>query len=502
MSSQERRIAIGGFSHESNSFTGIPTRLSDFAEPSGEFVRGDELLDAHSDVNTVVSGLLRGSREHGFTPVPILYAGTCPGGPVEKSTYESIRDELIDGIAAQKDLSGVLLALHGAMVAEGYPDPEGDLLTRLRERIGDLPVGIVLDMHANLTQTIVDNTDVFVGYKTYPHVDLADSGLKAANLLSRVIDHGVSVTRHLTWLPVLLPSMNMRTQQGPMADLQRLGSQTCESDPSCLDVSIFGGFPYADVPATGGSVVVTTHNDQDRARQLSTSIASEFWGRIQDFWVTMKSPDEAVDQAIASPNGPVVLVDASDNPGSGGTGDTTTLLRLLIEKKARNATVAMVYDPETVAHAHNTGVGKTGHFEIGGKINPEHGGPVSTEAYVRLLSDGQYVKTGPMGHGQRSTLGKSAVLVIDGVEVVVSESRASVNDPEMLRILGIEPTRRNVLALKVKGHFRAAFGDLVSEMIDVDAPGASTFDVTLFNHQNVTRPIYPYDRDVIPSFMK
>jgi microcystin degradation protein MlrC len=502
MGSQERRIAVGGFSHESNSFTGIPTKLGDFAEPSGEFVRGEELLNAHKDVNTVVSGLLRGARSSGFTPVPILYAGTCPGGPVEKSTYESIRDELIDGIAGQENLSGVLLALHGAMVAEGYPDPEGDLLARLRERVGDLPIGIVLDMHANLTHTIVDNTDVFVGYKTYPHVDLAESGLKAAALLSRVIDEGVSVTRHLTWLPVLLPSMNMRTQQGPMADLQRLGSQTCESEPLCLDVSIFGGFPYADVPATGGSVVVSTDNDPALAREISTRLASEFWGRIQDFWVDMKAPSEAVDQAIASTNRPVVLVDASDNPGSGGTGDTTTLLRLLIEKKAPNATVAMIYDPEAVTRAHSTGVGRSAHFDIGGKINPEHGAPVSTEAYVRVLSDGKYVKTGPMGQGQRSTLGKSAVLEVDGIEIVVSESRASVNDPEMLRVLGIEPTRRDVLALKVKGHFRAAFGELVGDMIDVDAPGASTFDVTLFNHKNVTRPIYPYDKDVVPGFMK
>ena len=502
MSSGQRRVAVGGFAHESNSFTGLPTTMVDFGEPSGELVRGEEMLVAHDSINTVISGLLTGARNHGFTPVPILNANTCPSGPVDQRTYETIRDELIDGIANQDGLSGILLALHGAMVADGYPDPEGDLLTRLRARVGDTPIAIVLDMHANLTQTVVDNTDIFVGYKTYPHVDLADSGLKAAELFARVANGEVEIKRHLVWLPVLLPSMNMRTHphQGPMAYLQNLGADICENSPDCLDVSIFGGFPYSDAPSTGASVVVSTNGDDDLAKGIANRLASELWSRKEEFWVSMISPEAAVDRAIAADKGPVVLVDASDNPGSGGSGDTTTLLRLLIEKRATNATVATIHDPDTVARAHDIGVGKRAEFEIGGKVNVEHGPPVKAEAYIRLLSDGRYVKTGPMGYGQQSTIGRAAVLEVDGVEVVVCESRTSVNDPEILRTLGIEPTRRKILAMKVKGHFRAAFQDLVAEIIDVDAPGASTFDVTLFDHQHVSRPIYPYDQDVTPSF--
>ncbi len=500
MSTARERVAVASFMHESNSFTGISSKMHDFAGASGELVRGEEVIRSHTGVNSVPGGFLDGIAAHRLEAVPIVSATACPGGPVEQKVYESIRDELIEGIAAQKGLRGVLLSLHGAMVADEYPDPEGDLLGRLRAKVGRLPIVVVLDLHANVTEEMVRHADAIVGYKTYPHVDMGECGRKAAGILSSIIRKGTRPAAHLVRLPVLLPSMNMRTQEGPMARLEQLAAEVSGREPRSLDVTVYGGFPYADVPAAGASVLAYTDGDPALARTMGVEVAKALWASKDEFFVRVASAEEAVDRALRTEVGPIVLADVADNPASGGVGDTTTLLRLLLERGATDTFVGILHDPETAARAAEVGVGRVGRFRVGGKVNPHHGGPVEVEARVKAVADGEFVHVGPMYQGKRASIGPSALLSIAGLDVAVCEGRASVNDPAMIRMLGVEPTRYRILALKVKGHFRAAFGSLVREVIDVDAPGAARLDVTQFGHTRIARPIYPYDRGVAPSF--
>ncbi|MBI4280390.1 MAG: M81 family metallopeptidase [Armatimonadetes bacterium] len=490
------KIAIGEISHETNTFCTLATGMDAFLGVWGEVLTGDEMFDHYRGTNSVVGGFLEGCREARLQVVPTLSARAWPSGMVSREAHEHFRDRLIDAIAAVDGLDGILLALHGAMVADGYTDPESDILTRLRARLGPkIPVFIVLDLHGNIAPPTVGACDLLLGYNTYPHVDTGERGAEAAALLALRLRGDLRPAAAIVRPPLLLPSMNMRTTGGPMATLFA-EVREAERRPGVVDISLFGGFPYADIPEAGASIICTTNGNPEQARTLAEKFARRMWDLRHEFIVEVTPAEEALRQALASPEWPVVLADVADNPGSGGAGDTTTLLRLLVEGKVERSTVATIYDPETVAQAVEAGVGATRGFRIGGKTYPAHGGPVEVEAYVRTLSDGICSYKGPLGRGQQIAMGRTAVLVVNGVEVVVTERRLSPNDPEVLRSVGIEPSQRRVMALKVKGHFRANFEGVMKKVIDVDAPGFSRLDLSGFEYRHVRRPIFPLDPDV------
>jgi microcystin degradation protein MlrC len=278
-----------------------------------------------------------------------------------------------------------------------------------------------------------------------------------------------------------------------MAALQQGAHELVTSDDDLLELSLFAGFPYADVPCSHAAVLAFSARDQSHADSVADEAAERFWASRHEFEKATLPAEEAVRQALASSERPFVLADVADNPGSGGTGETTALLRLLLEHGARNAFVGIIHDPETVERAFATGVGQCARFSIGGKIEPRFGAPVRTDAVVERLSDGEYVCVGPMLRGKRERLGRSTLLRVDSVLVGVTEGRASVNDPNMLHMLGVDPTEPRILALKVKGHFRAAFRPLVARIVDAEAPGASMTDFTRLPFRNLARPLHPFD---------
>jgi microcystin degradation protein MlrC len=488
------RVAVGGFAQESNSFTGIPTTLADFEGRGGELRRGEDLVREHHGVNTVLGGFVDGLLATGHEILPTMGARACPGGPLDSQTYRTIRDDLLLELE-RMPYDALLLSLHGAMVAEGEPDPEGDILRRVREHAGDRPVVVVLDMHANVSPLAARLATAIVGYRTYPHIDMADSGLRAVKLLEQVVGREAEVHVGYRRLPLMLPSINMRTDDGsgPMAALQRGAQELVADNDELLELSLFAGFPYADVPCSHASVLAFSTRDQSHADSVADEAAERFWVSRKAFEKSTVPAEEAVRRALSSSERPFVLADVADNPGSGGTGETTTLLRLLLEHGARNAFVGIIHDPEAVKKAFATGVGERARFSIGGKIEPRFGAPVLTDAVVQQLSDGEYTCAGPMLRGKRERLGRSALLRVESVLVAVTEGRASVNDPNMLHMLGVDPTEPRVLALKVKGHFRAAFGPLVARIIDAEAPGASMTDFTQLPFRNLTRPLHPFD---------
>lgn len=486
------RVAIGELAQETNSFTGIPTTLADFEGRGGDRRSGADALAAHQGVNTVLGGFIEGLEAAAHEIVPTLAARACPGGPLSAEAYRTLRDELLERLA-DANADAILLSLHGAMIAEGEPDPEADILRRVRAFAPDLPLLVVLDMHANLSADAAHAATAIVGYRTYPHVDMADSGRRAVALLD-AIGRGRSVHGSYRRLPLLLPSINMRTDDGvgPMAELQCFAHDVVMGEEDALEVSLFGGFPYADVPCSHASVVAYSARDARHADILAEEAADRLWAARRDFDKATVPAEEAVREALTSTERPFVLADVADNPGSGGTGETTTLLRLLLEHDA-DAFVGILHDPESVATAFATPAGATARFALGGRIEPTFGAPVEVDAIVERHSDGAFTYEGPMLRGKRDLLGRSALLRAGPVLIGVTEGRASVNDPNMLRMLGVDPTAPRILALKVKGHFRAAFAPIVARIVDAEAPGASMTDFTHFTYEALERPLHPFD---------
>lgn len=494
---QRFRVAVGGIAQETNTFTGIPTSLREFEGRGGEVSVGAVAIDDHRGVNSVMGGFIDDLEAHDAQLLPTLHARATPGGPLTRETYERLRDDLLERLAALPGFDAVLLALHGAMVADGYPDPEGDLLTRVRAIAGARPVFAVLDLHANVSRTMVEQADLLVGYKTYPHVDMAACGRQASAALRRLVAGDATLQRAFVPLPMLLPSIRMRTidEHGPYAQLQRHAAALAETDPDVLELGLYGGFPYADVPFHHASVLVYHAASQERATALADELAQRFWASRHAYLAALEPAEAAVARALAATAHPLVLADVADNPGSGGTGDTPGLLRLLLEHDAPGTFVGILYDPESSERAFGLGEGTQAVFELGGKVNPEHGAPVRVEAEVVRLSDGSYTVDGPMMHGKRERLGRSALLRVGNVLIGVSEGRASVNDPNMLRMLGLELDDLRVLALKVKGHFRAAFDPLVAQVIEAEAPGASMTDFTQLGYRQRLTPAFPFELD-------
>ena len=502
-------VLIAELSQETNTFCPLQTDMTDFMPDGTSLLTGDALIDAYKGTNTVLGGMLEGCVEHGWRVIPSLGADAYPSGVVTRRCYEALRDLILQDLRRTRP-DAVLLSLHGAMVAEGYHKPESDVLARVREVVGPrVPIIGVLDLHGNISMDMLSAADVLIGYTEYPHTDTGARGLEASRILASLITSEFRPAAAVVPVPALLISMNMRTNHGPMAEMFRL-ARDLERRQGVVDVSVFGGFPYADIPEAGASVLCTTRGDPALARQCAAEAAEELWERRHAFAVRAATAEDAVLRAIASARdarGPLVLADVSDNPASGGVGDHPHLLRTALERGVRNAVASLFYDPDTVAQAVEVGAGGSAEFRLGGKVGADVE-PIAVRATVRGLSDGRFTIHGPMNRGLKINIGRTARLSLiagpnmtspaGAVDVLVAERRHSTDDPEMLRMLGIEPVERDVLILKSKGHFRAAFGPIVREIVDVDTGGVATLDLQRLQFRHVRRPIFPLD-DVVWS---
>lgn len=495
------RVAIGGISHETNTFSVIGTDLALFQRRS--LLRGQTLIDASRGVGNALGGMVDAASALGWELVPTLFASATPSGRVRHAPFEALTNELVAGIAGAGRLDGVLLALHGAMVVEGLDDAEGEILQRVRRAVGaGTPVVVVLDFHANLTPAIADLADVVIGYETYPHIDPYARGTEAVSIIQRVRQHEIRPVHALRQLPMLTPLTAQWTLgPTPMRDLMRLALEA-EHEPGIVCVMLAGGFPYSDIPDAGMAVLVTADRNQALADAVADRLAAECWERREFFRVELTPLAEAVERVLAAPStptgpiAPIVLADVADNPGAGASCDGTLILDALLRAGASGVAVGVIADPESVAQAEAIGVGKRGPFILGGKIDHLHGPSLEIEALVRSVGNAAFTNSGPMGIGARTRLGKTAVLEIDpGIEVIVTENRIQTLDPELFRAVGIAPEERRALVVKSSVHFRAGFEPLASEIIEVDAPGLASPDLAALPYRRVRRPIWPLDED-------
>lgn len=482
------RVAIGGLWHETNTFATGRTALEAF-----DVHEGPALVRALEGTRTPVGGFLDAGRRSGFEIAPVLFAWAAPSGLVTRAAYEQLAGRLVSGLAAARP-DGILLDLHGAMTADGYDDVEGDLLSRVRSGVGEVPVGAVLDFHANTTAAFVERVEVVAGYDTYPHVDAYDRGVEVAGLLVRRLRGEIAPVRAWRQPPLLVVPQAQATDRSPMRELMER-AHAYEREPGVLSVTVAAGFPYADVPAAGMSVVVTADGDRPCAEQIAEALARAAWESREGFRVTNVSPADAVARACREPRGPVILVDVSDNIGGGAPGDGTALLAELLRAGAAGAVVSVV-DPEVVALARRAGEGAVITAEVGGKTDRLHGPPVPLRGRVVRLARADFTYRGSYMTGRRVRAGWAAVLDADGVQVVVRERKVMPFDDEELRVLGIDPPRCRIIVVKAATAWRAAYGDIARAVIEVDTPGACTARLQTLPYAKVRRPVVPLDERV------
>jgi microcystin degradation protein MlrC len=491
------RITLGGIVHETNTFAVSPTTLSEF-QANGLYV-GDELRSL-IDTNTVIGGALAAiDADPELEVIPLAFGSAIPGGTVGQDAFEHIVGMITGGIASAKP-DAVVLDLHGALVVDGFPGGDGEVARRVRQIVGpEIPIVAVLDLHANIDDVLLANTDILLPYHTYPHVDNAERGKEAVALAARMARAEIHPVMRAVKLSISPPGPQQFSEFEPTVSLQRI-ARDWEQQPGVIDVSILFAFPYSDVPHNGMSVVATTENDPELAWRICEELGAEIIRRHREFWPDMMTVEEAIHAAMSEPSGPVVLADYGDNPGGGSSCDGTALLWGLLDLGAQGAAIAHISDPEVVEIAYQAGVGAEIHAELGGKRDNWHGAPVPVDATVLRLTDGSFTYEGPMNHGVKSSLGRTAVLACRGrhgnvVEVICCERRPQALDSAIFRSQGIEPTERKILVVKSSVHFRGAFMPIASRIIVVNTPGLLQLDVSAFPFQNITRPLWPHDQD-------
>jgi|AntDeeMinimDraft_4_1070355.scaffolds.fasta_scaffold00098_12 microcystin degradation protein MlrC len=484
-------VVVGRVKHETNTFSTLSTGDDEFAATS--LFAGEEIPSEFRETNTDLGGFLRVADEEGWDVVPTVAANATPGGVVTADALDGFVDRLLTGIE-EADPDAVLLGLHGAMVSERARDGDGYILSRVREAAGpDVPVMATLDLHANVTDQMAEHADGLFGYDTYPHVDIGDTGETAARAMAATLRGDLDPTVVVERAPLLPPLPPLQTADEPMRSLLAAAADT--ESAQVPDVSVFGGFAYADVPEAGFSVVgVTDRSLADETRTACADLADEARERRHEFDREYTSVEAATAEASDwdATDGPLLLADVSDNPGGGSAEDGTVILESLLDAGVEGVALAAIYDPAAVEAAVTAGVGERVSIELGGRIE-DNGDPLPVDATVRLLSNGTYRNQGPMSTGLEVSFGRTAVLDVDGIDVIVGSHRQQPYDPEVFRSNGITPERKRVLVLKSTVHYRAAFEGLVGGIREVLAPGLCSPDLSSFDYEHVPRPRYPLD---------
>ena len=484
------RLITGGIMHETHTFSSEPTPL-----PLWTIVRG-EAAAAYAGTNHSLGGVIDACAALGIELTPTLYANAAPSGVPDRATFETLADELVAGIAAALPADGVVLTLHGAMVAEGILDAEAEILRRVRAVTGpELPIAVTLDLHANTSRELVELATIIVGYDTYPHIDLNERAREAVRLLADTIAGRIRPTMGFAAPPLMPVPQAMFTGKPPFKTLFDRAF-ALEATDEALSITIAGGFAYADSPVTGVSFIVITDNDPAAAERLAHELADMAWSRREEMRVVNVPPAAAVARAISAPEGPVVLVDVGDNIGGGTTGDGTVILAELLRQGAREATIA-INDPAAVAAAFAAGVGGELAMPIGGKVDTLHGEPVPITGTVRLLADGCWVHEGPENAGVPVDNGPVAVVRVDGVNVLLTTSKTAPGDLQQLKSVGIDPARQHILVVKAAVRWRGGYQPITKQHIDVDTPGLGSINLAAFPFANVRRPIFPLDEDAV-----
>jgi microcystin degradation protein MlrC len=493
------RVLTAEISHETNTFSVRPTGLAAFR---GRYLLlGEEAIEARGQANTDLAGFLDVARSEGWRATHAISASAPPAGRVTAEAFAVLAAPVLaHALAAPFD--GILMSLHGAMAVEGEDDGEGALLEALREVIGHaVPVAVTLDPHANVSRRMVALADIMISYRTYPHVDMRETGARAARLLHRTMTGEIAPRTLRVRRPMLEEVNGGRTDAGPMVErLARAAAH--EATLGALAVSINAGFGNADVTEVGPTVLVTHHSDPAPHRRLAEALADDIWDRRHETLEPFL--DAAAAAALCAAHdgegGPIVVADYADNPGGGGYGDATALLGALLAAGVSDACFGPLLDPEAAATLATRPVGEAVTLAIGGRTDPARGGgPLTVTGTLRLAGDGAYLGTGPMLGGLRRSWGRVAVLDVAGIEVLIVSEAQQMLDLEQFRAFGIDPAARRVAVVKSMQHFRAAFDLIAARIVLCDSGALCTPDLASLPYTRVPRPVFPLDQDALRS---
>jgi microcystin degradation protein MlrC len=477
------RIFSAGLGTETNTFAPLPTSIESF--------HGREYFPAgtHPDTPTAMGAPLWVARKRGgpqgWTLKEGLVAFAQPSGTTTRAAYETLRDQVLADLRAALPVDIVLLGLHGAMVADGYDDCEGDLLARARAIVGpDVVIGTELDPHAHLSPLIVDSADIVVLYKEYPHTDIVHC---AEQLVDLCLDKASGKTRPVAALVDCQMIVPMHTSRDPaLAFVNKL--RAMEGKDGVLSLSFAMGFATGDVPEMGTKVLVYTDANQAQADKLARQLADELIGQRENLMVKYRTVDQAIDEALAFDGAPVVLADRADNPGSGAPGDSTYVLRRLLERGITDAALGPLWDPMAVRIAFDAGEGATLPMRLGGKIGPLSGDPVDVACTVRALRRDMSM-TGLTG--SPSSMGDCALVQAAGVQIVLVSNRNQAINVDLFTQLGCDPAARKIVAVKSAQHFYASFSKVAKHVIYVGAPGVATPDWKTLAYKKIRLPKWP-----------
>jgi len=489
------RIATAGFLHESNTFSTLPASLALWQRAG--ILEGDAIRSEYAQAQSTLSGFLALEQEDADVQVvPLVFSRLTPMGAITAQAIEHLMQRVVDAIRDNGPWDGVLLPQHGAAVSEPYLDADGELLRRVREQVGpEVPIGMALDMHANVSSAMVEPADIVTVYQTNPHIDARAQALLCARLLVQTIRGRIRPTMALAMPPLVVNILCQGTSDRPMSDLLAVADAQ-RRRPGVLSVSVVEGYPYADVPEMGMSFIAVTDNDQALADDVVQQIARAAWELREPLNQGGTPVADALRLAAAAPAGPVVLFDVGDNVGGGSPGDATHILHA-----ARALGIAdllqAVCDPQVVQQCQAAGVGGRITATVGGKSDHLHGAPFPIEGTVTALGDGRYEETGPTHGGFRFfNDGPSCALrTDDGYTLLLTSRSAGSSSLQQFRSMGIEPTGFQIIVAKGVHSPRPAMEPIAKALIWVATPGVTSADLSTFHYRNRRVPLYPFEPD-------
>lgn len=489
------RVLTGMLYQESNLLAPRPATLQSFRDTL--LLEGAASLTRLRGTATELGGVIAAAAASGAALVPTIAAKAVSSGAVTREAFEHIAGHIVDGARNARRLDAVALVLHGATAVEGIDDGAGELLARVRDVVGaGVPITATLDLHSNVTHRMVEAADALAAYRTYPHVDLFSTGERATRLALGTATDVIRPMSALRRLPMILPAENTSTAAGPMAEVMERAAQV-GGRAGILDVSVTQVQPWLNASDAACCVLVVANGEPEVAARAADELSEFYWRQRDRFYeVELVPVREAVRRALKSPHRPVVLADGADATGSGSSGDSTAILQALLESGARETPVYLsVVDPQAVAACTAAGEGATVSLAIGGGIDRTHYRSCAVTGTVRLLSDGAFTFSGPQFTGEPHQRGRTAVLAVGEIQVVLTERSAFNWDPAFYRSLKLDPAEAQIVVVKSPTAYRAAYEGLMAESILVDGPGPSTGNIRSLVDalDRVRRPIYPFD---------
>jgi microcystin degradation protein MlrC len=484
------RIGVASIVQESNTFAVSPTSFRDF-EIYGIFC-GDTITEALAGTNSEIWGAIEALQTLGVEPVPLVRAWAMSGGRAQHDVFVRLQHMLLESIAQAGRLDGVVLSLHGAWVAEGEDAADASIAEAVRAAVGpDTVVGVCLDLHANLTQRLIDATDVITAFHTYPHVDQADTGRRIARLVRATAEGSISPVCRIAKRPMLVPAEAQR-EDGPFGELRRLADD--QTRAPVLDISLFPVQPWLDVPELGFGVTVAVDRDELLAAEVAGEFAERAWALRHCFSVKLISPQDAIERARRTSQRPVLLIESADSPTAGAAGDSPAMIRELLPHAATLRALLTVVDAAGVAACHDAGEGAGVELDLGATVDHRFHSPTRVLGTVARCGNSAPRLTGPVWAGLTMPLGRWAVVNVERLSILITERPAATFDPETFRHVGLDPLNADIVVVRSATLWRATYpAASVSTAMILDLPGASTPRLDSLELLRAPKPLFPID---------